>query len=338
MLRAYIAILLFVSSHPAFADTVTLQNGDRITGQVVSKTTNTLKFKTSYAGTLKINWQEIRELQVDKPVLIMLRDDTLIEDARIDTIANQQLVISNTTSAEPVNLKFDEVKYINPPVELSGRGVKIKGRFTTGLSISSGNTENEAYNINTEVVFRTLKDRYTVAASLFRASSENSDTEDKSSINLKYDHFLSKHNYLYANTSFAQDKFKDLRLKSTLGGGYGHQFVESDDRNLLMEAGLNYVNDDFFLATDDDYLAGRWALKYDNWLFSKRLQFFHNHEGLLDLEDNNNVTVTSETGLRSPILPGVNAAVQLNLDWDNQPADGTDSTDRKLLFILDYLW
>jgi len=338
MLRRSITILLLVISLPVMADKLTLINGDQLSGQVVDKTSNNLKFKTNYAGTIIIKWHHIRDLQVDNPVLLMLSDDTLIENAHIGTAGNNQLTISNANLPKPVLVNLDEIKYINPPIEISGRGINIKGRFSTGLSISSGNTENEAYNIDAEMIFRTTKNRFTAGANLFRASNETNDTEDKSGLNLKYDHFLSKQNYLYANSSFAQDKFKDLKLKSTIGGGYGHQFFESKDHNLLVEGGLNYVNDDFFIATDDNYLAGRWALKYDQWLFAKRLQFFHNQEGLLDLEDNNNVTVTSQTGLRSPILPGVHAAIQLNLDWDNQPADSTNSTDRKLLVNLDYLW
>ena len=320
------------------ADVVILDNGDRISGTVISKTGSHLLFKTGYAGNIRINWKNISTIKIKKPVQVMLKNKTTIEQANIDSPASKQIEINSTNISNPVNVAMEEILYINPPVEVSGKGIKVKGRVNAGLSIASGNSENESYNLDAEVIIRSKDNRFTVGGKLYRASDESVDTEDKTSVYLKYDHFLSQKRYIYGHTSFARDRFKDQKLKSTIGAGYGHQFFESDDRNMSLEAGINYVNDDFYITEDTDYIAGRWALKYDNWFYQKKLQFFHQHEGLIDFDNTDNLNINTQTGLRFPFLSGMNASIQLNADWDGDTPIGTKSTDRKLLFNLGYTW
>jgi hypothetical protein len=50
------------------------------------------------------------------------------------------------------------------------------------------------------------------------------------------------------------------------------------------------------------------------------------------------VSVRSKTGVRVPLLRGLGASAQLNLDWESRPAPGHKSTDSTLLFGVDYAW
>lgn len=320
-----------------YADTIFLNNGDKINGQIIRKEGSTLLFKTPYAGEIKIQWKAIASMKTDKNLVLTLENDTNIENASISP-SDKKHIVKTKNIDNPIDIQLSSIKYINPSQAVTGKGMKISGRVNVGLSIASGNTDTESFNVDTEVVLRGKTNRITTGANLYQASDNNVDTEDKTSAWLKYDHFLDNNDYIYGNTSFARDKFKDQKLKSTIGLGYGHQYMESDQRNLSVEAGADYVNEDYFTASDDNYIAGRWALKFDQKFFSKKLQFFHNHEGLLELDNTDNVSITSQTGFRFPVLAGMNAALQLNLDWDNLPSVGTKSTDRKFLFTLGYSW
>jgi len=331
-----IFICLFTTQ--SYADTIVLSNGDKLSGTIVRKEDSNLIFKTTYAGELKIQWDQITAIKTDKPVALTLKNDTSIENASISPAANKSANIKADNINNNLDIQLSSVKYINPSAIVTGKGIKITGRINAGISIASGNTDNESYNLDTEVVLRGKINRFTVGAKMYRAQDNNVDTEDKSAAWFKYDHFLDKKHYVYGNTSFAKDKFKDQKLKSTIGLGYGTQFWDAPERHLALEGGLNYVNEDFYVNADDNYAAGRWAVKFDQLFYEKRLQFFHNHEGLLDLDDTDNLSISSQTGFRFPILSGMNAALQFNLDWDKQPAAGASSTDRKILFNLGYSW
>jgi len=329
---------LSVLAMSAQADIVTLKNGDKLSGTVVSKEGNSLVFKTTYAGELKISWSDIVSLTTDKPVVVVLDNDTSIEAAKLTPTTNGSASITTPNVGQPVEVALASVKYINPSIEASGKGVKVTGRVNAGVSIASGNSVNESYNADAEVIMRTKTNRTTVGANLYQSSDSNIDTEEKYAAYLKYDHFLAAKRYIYGNTTFDRDKFKDQKLKSTVGLGYGHQFWETDSRNLALEAGVAFVNDDFFVAADENYTAGRWAIKYDQKLYKNNIQFFHEHEGLVDFSDADNLTITSKTGFRFPLLTGLVASIQANVDWDKSPPAGTGSTDRKILFNLGYAW
>ena len=67
----YLTVLLFtlstVSSH---ADKLILFDGSQLFGQVMNKEPNTITFKTTYAGTLKIKWDTVKQLHTDKALIL----------------------------------------------------------------------------------------------------------------------------------------------------------------------------------------------------------------------------------------------------------------------------
>ena len=331
-------IICSLFSLSAYADTVILKNGDKISGNVVSKEDSSLIFNTKFAGDIKVQWSEIASLTTDKPVVVILDNDTSIEAAKLAPASPGTANIQTSNVSKPMQVALGSVKYINPSNEVSGKGIKVTGRVNVGASIASGNSDTESYNVDTEVIMRAKISRTTVGANLYRASDNSTTTEDKSAAYLKYDHFLTDKSYIYGNTTFARDKFKDQKLKSTIGLGYGHQYWETPSRNLALEAGLSFVNDDYFISADENYTAGRWAVKFDQKFYKDKVQFFHNHEGLVDLGDTENLTITSQTGFRFPLLTGMVASIQANVDWDKSPPVGTGSTDRKILLNVGYAW
>lgn len=331
-------VVLCVLSTPLYADTVTLNNGDKLTGTIIRKEDSNLIFNTSFAGDLTIKWSEIASLATDKPINIVLNNETSIEAANLSASSKGSTRIQTTDVNNPMEISLASVKFINPSIEVSGRGVKVSGRVNGGINIASGNTDTESYIADTEVIMRTKINRTTIGAKYYKAKESGIDTEDKSFAYLKYDHFLTDKRYIYGNTTFSRDIFKDQKLKSAVGIGYGHQFWESDARNLALEAGLSFVNDDFFIAVDENYTAARWAVNYDQKMYKNKIQFFHYHEGLMDLSESDNLTIISQTGFRFPLFLGMNAAIQANIDWDKSPPVDKGSTDRKILFSVGYAW
>lgn len=199
------------------------------------------------------------------------------------------------------------------------------------------NTDTESYHLDGELVARTRKNRYTLGAEFNLTRDKGEETVNNALGYTKYDHFLAKKWYLYSNAIFTKDKFQDLYLRTFLGLGLGYQFLEEPLVNLSTEAGLGYVNEDFIEAEDERYSSGRWAVNFDKYLLVKTVQFFHFHEGLVGLEDTDDVLIRSRTGFRFP-LKDFNATIQLNYDWDRSPAEDRKNIDITYLFTIGYQW
>jgi len=333
---AFLCALLFSATWtPLLADEIRMKNGDRISGRVISMDSGTLTVETEYAGKIAIRWNQVEALQADSPVHIVLEDETRAH-GMLKTTSDGILELDTDDVTRPLEFLPSRVAAINPPITPPA---KITGRVNAGLDVKKGNTDTEAYHVDTELVARTEKNRYTLGGEANREEESGVKTADNWLAYTSYDHFLSEKWFLYTNASFEKDDFKDLSLRTTLGAGSGYQFYETALRNLSAEAGISYVNEDYDVNNqDDDYAAGRWSVKFDRYLFDKFFQLFHHHEGIVSLEDTEQVVIRARTGVRIPLRNGFNTTLQYNWDWDNSPAAGNDRVDERYLFTLGYSW
>lgn len=330
----------------ASADEIHMKNGDILTGTIVKKETTTIVFRTSYAGDLNIQWSEVENLKSDKPIHVVLSDGSNLRgpvreyEPGVATIVLQENKPNEEEQLEEGAKEFDlrQTKYINPTPDLSGEGVRWTGNINAGGTLTRGNNESKYLHFDGETIARTLKDRYTLGGVFNRTENTENTTQFNSRGYGKYDHFFTPKWYSYINTTHEMDRFRDIRLRSVFGGGTGYQLFETPNLNLALEGGLNYIREDFYLDEDDEYPGARWAIKYDQTLFSGKAKLFHEHETLVGFQEQNHFLFYSKTGLRFPLVFNMNASTQLNYNYDSSPSQGRKKTDATLMFTVGYGW
>jgi putative salt-induced outer membrane protein YdiY len=330
--------LLGLGAQQAAADIVLLKGGDRLSGTIVTKDEKQLTLQTAYAKEpITLLWSEVTNIETEQPARFMLNDRTLM-DAQATRASESTVVLKGGETITTTPLAMSDIAYINPPPHVSGEGVSTSGYANLGLTANRGNTDNDQMFYDAEAVARSLKNRFTIGATGETKNEEGEETTRKNRGYLKYDHFLSAKWYAYANTDVQEDKFKDLNLRTTLGGGAGYQFFETPQRSLALEGGLTYVNEDYDIADDESFAAGRWAVRYVELLFGGATEFFHNHEGIVSVEDPDDMIFRAQTGFRFPLVKNLSGTLQYNVDWQNTPPEGFDSTDTSYIVSVGYLW
>ena len=322
---------LFTST--ALADTVTLLNGDRLSGTLVRLETHTLWLKTPYAGTLKLPWAQVGRIDTDAPVRVRLADGTEL-DGQLQADRARQVRIRIGSLAETAPLALDRIDAINPPRQ-GGRTV-LSGRASLGGNLTRGNTDAQTLHLDGELVARNASQRVTLDGELNEAGQDGVDTASNWRLGMKYDHFASERTYFYANTRFDHDGQAGLDLRSTLGVGAGRQLFERDDLKLSLEGGLSLVNEDYAHAADTQFPGARFGARYEQTIWQGRLTLFHNSDLLLSLESLDDYLYQSRTGFRVPMGNRFSLGTQVNFDYDAVPAAGKGSADTALLFKLDY--
>jgi putative salt-induced outer membrane protein YdiY len=316
----------------AQADEVHLKNGDRITGEVVTMEEDKLLLKTSYAGEITIQWDQVASLVTDTPVEVSFQDETMAVGTTRPA-KDGKMSLETTETAEVISFQLDEVKSINP--KPSEEGVEIKADVNFGFSYERGNTNKDKLHLNGSFSARDGDNRYTAKADVNREESSGVPTENNWLALAKYDRFLTEKMYWFTTASFEHDEFKSLNLRTTLATGAGRQFIETALTNLLIELGLAYVIEDF-TTKDNDYTALRWSLDFDRYIVSDKIQFFHWDELFYNLKSSKDFVLRTKTGFRFPLYGKFKWTVRYDFDLDTSPDPGRKEEDQRFIITVGY--
>ena len=333
-----LAAVLLGGAASARADTVTLINGDRLSGTVEHLSADTLTLATSYAGTIKIRRSEIATLETGRAVDVLLEGLEGPVSVRLTGATTGRIEIEPAPAGWAAEVPLARVRRINPtPVE-SGIGVAYKGRVNLSSAQTRGNSSSSRMYGEAGLTARAKAYRYALGVKGLRAKDSGAETASNWLGNGNYDRFISEDRFYYVRGSLERDRFRDIDLRSTVGGGYGLQLFDTDRTQLSVRGGVDAVVLERTDGQRTTHPALGWGVRYSHWLWQRSAELFHDQDGFWDLEDTRQVTLRSRTGLRVPIAQGLSANAQLNVDWEREPAPGRKSTDSTLLLGLGYEW
>lgn len=325
---ALVAALALVGSRAFAADEITLENGDRLSGTVVKFTGETLVFTTPYAKEIPITWAEVESLTTDTPYWVKLGSGEYVSARFVPRTDGIYLESETVEGARPVAL--GEVVTIGiPPGARWGADVKVV------LNGSQGNTETFAFGAAAEATRETDDDRLRFGGAIARESQNEKDTVKNTRGWLYYDYHLGAHWDLGAFVTLEYDRFKDLDLRTVVGGGPGYRFVDTKTMLFKVRAGIAYVNENFGEQSDRDYATAvfgdefRWQISEDRAVY----QLLDVYPSFANASD---VMLHAEVGLRQALMQNLFVELALIDDYDNVPAEGRKKNDFKYLFQLGY--
>jgi len=317
-------------------DEIVLKSGSKILGKVTGTRDGVVTVETDFAGTLSIALDKIASLQTANPVLIQLADETVIPEQPL-RIQDEVLVIDTATSPEEA-YPLSELLLVNPePWEL-GQGYKWSGLASFALAAQRGNTDTDEMYYNLESIWRSKQDRYTLRGNGEKDQTDSETTVDKWYGQGKYDYFLSGSLYAGVQASGESDKFTDLDLRYLVGPYLGRQFYEEPILTMSGELGAAYVNENFIAAEDDDYAAANWNLNASSNYLGGDSRLYFDHRGILSVEDTSDYILNTVLGLAFPLLWSLEAAAELQLDYDAGAVEGVDKLDQTYRLRLGYTW
>jgi putative salt-induced outer membrane protein YdiY len=222
---------------------------------------------------------------------------------------------------------------------------KWKGGFNAGGSISTGNTSQKNANAALDMQRRSETDRWTIGASWNYGQEKNLATGVKTTSQrrlgglVQYDYFLTEKSYALANASGENDLLADLRLRATVGVGYGYQFKEDENWKLAAEVGVGWYKKDYYNSPDEEYPNGRlaynWELRFGkgetkNWIAAQDFMV------LPSLESSEQIYTRLDTRLRYDMSASWYVQLQHIWEWDNTPAAGLRRDDNRVLAAVGY--
>jgi len=324
------SMLISAVSH---ADQLHLNNGSQLIGTIISKKADSLEFKTDYAGTILVNLSHIREIKSDKPLKLLLNDQSIIQSNHLQ-LDNNTITIQESNDKHPLS----SLNYINPKPWQTGLSYKKTGAANIAIKYKDGNSESEDYNLDAKLDLRGLKDRYALFGEYEKSESENIKTAENWLVSAKYDYFFHKQTFLGGSLLFEHDKFSNIDLKQVYGLHIGHQYYESDEINLSVNAGLAKTSEKNLDNIEDDYSSATWEVNYDQYFFEKTFQLYHKQIGIQSLEDSENYHIKTWTGVKFPLQKNITLSTEAQISYDNSMTNDQDKTDSSYLLKLGYTY
>ena len=320
--------LLFLCFGQALADKIVLENGDTLTGTVEKVVGGKLTLKTDYAGAIEIQVEKIKQIFTDHPAEVHLSSGEVLK-GKIRT-EDQQVVVEQSPEREAAKVDWGKVASVNPPPPKDW-----SGSINLGGNLQSGNTDRKAAYVAASATRKTEKDRFRVSYEFTYGQQDGETTAQSNYGTAEYDYFFTKQFYGYGAAEFLNDKFQDLNLRTTVGGGVGYQVWDDPIKALSGEAGLSYVNNNYKSAPDTSYLAARLGgffryKLFDFIVFSERILYYPS------LQDSGVYTLRNEARLTAPL------GARWALDFANifqrnsDPPPGVKANDVQWILSLQY--
>ena len=237
-------LLAFMGPVLRGADTVTLDNGDRLTGELRKLEDGKLSFKTPYAGMISIDWQQVRELITESTAEIEVETGQLYHGRFEQTREGLEVV---TEEQEVVTVGAPDVVRITRYHDGRAPGFFdiIEGTIDVGYNFMRGNSRLSSSSIGLRGKYR--RPAYELSGSATSLFSRQDDAEPTSrqTADARYDRFLSPKHFAFGLAGFERNDRQQLNLRSRLGGGYGYKVTNTKDTELSLLGGFTYINEQF---------------------------------------------------------------------------------------------
>jgi putative salt-induced outer membrane protein YdiY len=248
-----VAALLFLPA-AAPADHVTLKNGDRLTGTVVSADGKTLVLKSEFAGDVNISWDAVTGIESSENLNLTLKDGKRVS-GRVSTEDGKFVVPSAAPVAKEsitaVRNDADQKAFDAEAEKMAHPKITYfwSGLLDTGLALTSGNSSTTSYTLASKAVRETPRDKLTVYASYVFANDKTT-TPSRTTANdlrsgVRGDLNLSPKVFVFAFADFESNELQHLNLRQVYGGGFGYHVIKNANTTFDLFGGASYDRDSF---------------------------------------------------------------------------------------------
>jgi len=209
------------------ADTVTLDNGDRLTGTVTKIYDGVVTLETVYAGNIAIKQANVASMTLDAPVNVRAGEIIDKVEGGINVAALRVI-----DTLWPVGAADPDA----PPSSSWNFSIAGEARY------SDGNSHDTVAGLRAEANYL---DPDVWSLLLFTGANYNkadgSVSDHKLFGGADANRFLSEHTGLYAREELLTDRANDIKIRSTFGAGGEYYFYKTADLEMLrLRAGLGH--------------------------------------------------------------------------------------------------
>jgi putative salt-induced outer membrane protein YdiY len=249
-----IVFILFLGlASAAFADQITLKNGDRLTGTVVKSDGKTVVLHTEFAGDVTVQFSAITELTTEKPLHVALKNGQTV----VGSISTSDGKIAvEPASGAPVEAPKDSVVAIRNDADQLAYEKSLNpglldgwtGAAVVGFSLTGGNSETENLSLAFNAARTTKADKLSLYVNAIYGTNQlstPSTTANTENGGIRYDRNINPRAFGFVAADFSSNALQDLNLRSVGSVGLGYHAIKNDRTTLDFLAGGNFTDENY---------------------------------------------------------------------------------------------
>jgi len=293
------------------ADQVTVENGDRVSGNIVKSDRNSMTMTTECFGEVTIPWDSIREIISDQELFVTAANGQVlvgtvsttgsrlqVRISQADSVPVEMAMVENLRSHAAQDAYEAEIERLRDPGLLDFWSGYIDG----GFSFSGGNADTSAISTSMRTQRRTQRDKISIYATTLFAQNSNSGVIETTANAIRggtrYEVTVSDRLFTFGFLDLEFDEFQDLDLRSVLGGGLGWN-VQDTDRTVFNVFSGGSFNQEFF--TSETRRSGELVLGQEltyqlveSTALSERFSFYPNLSNTGEYRHQFDTTLTTD--------------------------------------------
>ena len=322
-------------------DTVILQNGDRLTGELEKLEEGKLSFNTSYAGMISIDWKQVRKLITEGKAEIEVESGRLYRGSFDQADAGLEV---RTEDEEVLTVDLPDVVRIASYEEGKPPGFFdiIEGAVDGGFNFTRGNSRLNSSSLGLTGKYRRPTYQMSASATSQFARQDDSEPTSRQTADARYDRFLSPRQFAFGLLGLERNDRQRLNLRSRLGGGYGYKLKNTKTTELSLLGGFTSINEQFQAgpgAPPDDGTSSGEALAgvdYSTLLF-RGISVTTKFSFLPNFIQSGRYRIEYDTTARVPLLAGFTWSMSLFDRFDSDPPhEGVQRNDYGVVTAFGY--
>ena len=239
-----VALLACVDAQAApKTDVVVLVNGDRITGEVKGLEHNRLRLSTDHMGTVYVEWDKIAHLESNQFLLLERSDGVRYYGQLARDDQDAQLAIRRPGDKVAEEVPMSSVVRAQP---IAGGDLidRLDGYVSGGLDVTKASNQR-SLDFSAGLSSRSRAREWSVDLSANVTDDSAGQTTERYDAKGDYRKLLPNRDFWQMFGGLSRNTELDLDLRTSVGGGYGRYFIQTNLAEWVGGLGLAYNHENY---------------------------------------------------------------------------------------------
>lgn len=215
-------------------DVVILNNGDRLTGEVKYLRVGILTYKTDNMETVEIQWNKIKSIETKNFFEVEVSDGRVFYGSISPSHDEGMMTVNGVTIDHELFMKY--IVRINR-IKESFWDI-IEGSVKFGFSFTKASNIGQL-SLGGNAKYRTKINVSELSLNSVITTTEKEPTSSKNDLSFSYQQNLEYEWFAGGIAALQENSELGIKLRASLGGGVGNNFIQSQNQWLYILAGLS---------------------------------------------------------------------------------------------------